>query len=178
MNERNVKPLQKPAALYTWEQDPADHPRHDDQKQRQKLQITGHQRGCSCVTNVLRSQCSLHNNLVKRNYLWWHVPKMFVLVFESLHGIGTTWSAHQYHMDTNVDRIRTPGHGRSEVKGSLRMWKASSLGKPQELMEYDRFAASEALVMLELKSPYCLGTASKYLTINASSPPTFTKAAG
>lgn len=103
---------------------------------------------------------------------------MFVLVFESLHGIGTTWSAHQYHMDTNVDRIRTPGHGRSEVKGSLRMWKASSLGKPQELMEYDRFAASEALVMLELKSPYCLGTASKYLTINASSPPTFTKAAG
>lgn len=82
-----------------------------------------------------------------------------------------TWSAHQYHMETNVERTKTPGHGRSEVKGSLRIWKASSRGSPQELLKYVMLCT---YVALESAIPYCFGTASKYLTIRPSMPPTFT----
>lgn len=74
-------------------------------------------------------------------------------------------------METNVERTKTPGHGRSDVKGSLRIWKASSRGNPQELLEYVPLCA---YVELEYSSPYCFGTASKYLTIRPSNPPTFT----
>lgn len=74
-------------------------------------------------------------------------------------------------METNVERTKTPGHGRSEVKGSLRIWKASSRGNPQELLEYVPLCA---YVELEYSNPYCFGTASKYLTIRPSNPPTLT----
>lgn len=42
-----------------------------------------------------------------------------------------TWSEHQYHMDGMDMPMMTPGHGRSEVRGSLNRLKASSRGMPQ-----------------------------------------------
>lgn len=36
-------------------------------------------------------------------------------------GAGRTWSVHQYQRDGMVIPIRIPGHGRSEVSGSLKI---------------------------------------------------------
>lgn len=54
--------------------------------------------------------------------------------------------------------IRTPGQGRSEVTGSRKMWKASSLGKPQLLFPL-----------------WLLAMALKYLACKLPSPPILTK---
>lgn len=95
-----------------------------------------------------------------------------------------TWSAHQYQTDTNVDLIKIPGHGRSELIGSRKMWNASERGSPHvffvtlnmlEVMLYSTLLLVEFANRMSLGSA-CEGMASKYFTISPWIPPTFTKA--
>lgn len=72
--------------------------------------------------------------------------------------MGPTWSVHQYHREGMVIPTRTPGQGRSELTGSLKMWKASALGSPQLLF-----------------SCRMLGMAPKYFACKPSRPPTSIK---
>ena len=64
---------------------------------------------------------------------------------------------HQYQSEARVDRTMTPGHGRSELTGSRKIWNASCRGSPH--------------VELELWM-YVDGMASMYLYCKAISPPT------
>lgn len=69
---------------------------------------------------------------------------------------------HQYHKEARVDRMITPGQGRSAVTGSLKMWKASSRGIPH--------------VLLAVAFRSAVGIAFMYFTTRASNPPTSTNA--
>ena len=69
-----------------------------------------------------------------------------------------TWSVHQYQRDGMDIPNRIPGHGRSDVSGSRKMWKASSRGSPQLLF-----------------SVRLVAKAKKYFSIRPSSPPTAAK---
>lgn len=78
------------------------------------------------------------------------------LVTQTFH--ACTWSEHQYHMEGTDMPMRMPGQGRSELTGSLNMWKASSRGMPQ--VEFGTRTDGIAL---------------PYPSIKAFQPPTSTK---
>ena len=75
-------------------------------------------------------------------------------------------------METNVDLIRTPGHGRSEVTGSRRIWKASLLGIPQVPLGTMSYWLVFEMFALGRCTSVGGGIASKYFEIRPGRPPT------
>lgn len=79
-----------------------------------------------------------------------------------------TWSQHQNHVEMKVVRIISPGHGRSELTGSRKMWKASGRGRPHCCVILDMMASVKLWVVFTevpfiTKPSLWEGTASKYL---------------
>lgn len=55
-------------------------------------------------------------------------PQSSVFGLSKAFGSHSTWSVHQYHMAMMLRPKIIPGHGRSPVTASRKMWKASSRG--------------------------------------------------